>query len=157
MSHPDIHPTDAPATLDIPLRISAEALQGIEADLVAAYPDEGCGFLLGQADPTRTVTAFLPVHNAHPGERARRFLILPTDYLHAERHAAAEGLDLLGVYHSHPEVAPVPSTTDLASALPWFSYLITRVTKQGAQESRSWQLDAAGEFVEERLEFPAPS
>jgi proteasome lid subunit RPN8/RPN11 len=132
--------------------ITAEALRGIAADLVSAYPEEGCGFLLGSADPERVITAFLPVQNANEGQRERRFNIRPVDYLLAERWASEQGLDLIGIYHSHPEVAPVPSATDLASALPWFSYLITRVTAQGAQESRSWQLNADGVFEEEGLE-----
>lgn len=153
MAHIDIPtPTaEAPSAFATQVTLTHEALQGIEADLIAAYPEEGCGFLLGQAEPVRVISAFLPVHNAHEGERARRFLILPSDYLAAERHAALNGLDLIGIYHSHPEVAPVPSATDLASALPWFSYLITRVTQEGAQESRSWQLNDHGEFLEEGL------
>ena len=149
-------PYDRDAAFRTQVTITPEALRGIEADLVSAYPDEGCGFLLGSAEP-RHISAFLPVHNAHEGERARRFHILPSDYLRAERHAAAEGLDLVGVYHSHPEVAPVPSITDLQNALPWFSYLITRVTSTGAQETRSWQLTPEGRFAEESLDFSAPS
>jgi proteasome lid subunit RPN8/RPN11 len=42
-----------------------------------------------------------------------RFLIDPKDHINALRHARANGLDVVGFYHSHPRSAPIPSPTDL--------------------------------------------
>jgi proteasome lid subunit RPN8/RPN11 len=59
----------------------------------------------------------------------------------AEQEAESLGLDLIGVFHSHPDHPAVASEFDLEWALPWFSYLITAVQHGRARQSRSWRLD----------------
>jgi proteasome lid subunit RPN8/RPN11 len=120
-----------------------------------AYPDEGAGFLIGRLEgSTRRVLDVLPVENEREGEeRRRRYLIGPHEMLRAENEAARRGLDLLGVFHSHPDHPSQPSETDRQWALPWLSYLITRVENGHAQDSRSWRLnDDRSAFEEETLE-----
>jgi proteasome lid subunit RPN8/RPN11 len=83
--------------------------------------------------------------------RHNRYLLTPEDYLHGEREAARQGLDLIGVFHSHPDHPNHPSAFDLEWAMPWFSYLITSV--QGAARQRAVPgncLDDRSQFVEER-------
>ena len=85
------------------------------------------------------------------GDQRRRFAISDKDYLNAERHAAREGLTLLGVYHSHPLHPAIPSEHDLAVALPYFSYIIVSVQPEGTAHVRSWQLDESRQFAEEAI------
>ncbi len=75
--------------------------------------------------------------NHKEGDQRRRFEISDLDYMKAERHAAKEGLTLLGVYHSHPLHPAIPSEHDHTVAMPFFSYLIVSVQTEGTAHVRS--------------------
>lgn len=108
----------------------------------AAYPNEGAGLLLGTAAAGgKTVTAILALENRWDGaEQYHRFLLTPQDMLRGEQEAGRRGLDVVGIFHSHPDHPAEPSGFDRDWALPWYSYIITTVTKAGAVRSRSWLL-----------------
>jgi proteasome lid subunit RPN8/RPN11 len=94
----------------IVLKISKELTVRMEAHLEKAYPGEGAGFLLGADSEVKDV---LLLENAREEEaRHNRFLITPEDYLKAEMKAADLGVDLIGVFHSHPDCPNVPSEYD---------------------------------------------
>jgi proteasome lid subunit RPN8/RPN11 len=138
------------------LEIDAALLAEIHRHGEAAYPEEGAGLLLGSANgDLKRVTSLVAINNAREeGARHNRYLLTPEDYLRGEREAARQGLDVLGVFHSHPDHPNRPSEFDRAWAMPWFSYLITSVEGGRALESRSWKL--AGDrssFIEEPLVF----
>jgi len=134
--------------------ISDDLLRRIHAHGEAAYPDEGAGFLLGFVNgDERFVSAILPLENAREaGARRNRYLLTPQDFLRAEQEAARLGLDLLGVFHSHPDHPSQPSEFDREWALPWFSYLISSVQAGQTAGSRCWRLveDRSG-FYEEPI------
>jgi proteasome lid subunit RPN8/RPN11 len=50
------------------------------------------------------------------------------------------GVDLIGVFHSHPDCPNVPSEYDREWAQPFFSYIISRVDKGKTVSHRSWRL-----------------
>ena len=128
----------------------------IHKHLEAAYPEEGAGFLLGDAaQPKRRITAILPVDNAREDDaRHNRYLITAQDMLQAELEAEKRGLDILGVFHSHPDCPNVPSEFDRDWALPWYSYTISRVDQGKAVSLRSWRLNDDREaFTEEDVEL----
>lgn len=125
------------------------------------YPEETCGFLLGQVgqgpfgQEPRVIEAMIPVPNQQQDERRRRFLMGPEAFREAERRALEEGLDVVGVYHSHPDHPAVPSEVDRKHAWPWYSYLIIAVTKGEPGPIRAWQLEEdRSDFREETLEVP---
>ncbi len=120
------------------LNISSSLVKSIEAHVENAYPEEGAGFLLGSDGEVKDIFA-LP--NAREDEaRHNRFLITPEDYLKAEMKATELGVDLIGVFHSHPDCPNVPSEYDREWAQPFFSYIITRVDDGRAVNHRSWKL-----------------
>lgn len=137
------------------LEIPAEVLQQILQHGEAAYPEEGAGLLLGQEDggAVRRVTAVITFSNAREdAARHNRYLITPQDMLRGEQEAARLGVDVLGVFHSHPDHPDQPSEFDREWALPWFSYLITSVQSGRAVRSRSWRLlEDRSAFDEESL------
>ena len=136
----------------LPLDIDPKALQAMTDHAEAAFPNECCGFFYGSEDDVvRSVTTSTEVINSKEGDQRRRFAISDMDYLRAERHAAKEGLTLLGVYHSHPLHPAIPSEHDLAVALPYFSYIIVSVQPEGTAHVRSWQLDDSRQFDEEHI------
>jgi proteasome lid subunit RPN8/RPN11 len=136
------------------LEIPAEMLTRIHAHGEAAYPEEGAGFLFGKdGGGRRHATAILPLSNAREdAARHNRYLLTPQDFLRGEQEAERLGLDLLGVFHSHPDHPNRPSEYDREWAMPWFSYIITSVNSGQAVQSRSWRLaEDRSTFVEEPL------
>ncbi len=124
------------------LNIPAALLQAIQAHGEAAYPNEGAGLLLGTVEAEqKTLAAILPIPNQWESEEQyHRFLITPEDMLRGETEAARRGLDVVGIFHSHPDHVAVPSGFDRDWALPWYSYIITSVEKAKAVDTRSWLL-----------------
>lgn len=138
----------------VQLMVSSQILQAIHAHGEAAYPEEGAGFLLGRdSNGLRTVEAIMPVINAREeAARHNRYLLTAQDYLQGEQQAMHLGLDVLGVFHSHPDHPNRPSEFDREWAMPWFSYLITSVKAGRSAGSRSWRLrDDRSGFDEEDL------
>lgn len=136
------------------LYISSDIIGQIDCYGEAAYPEEGAGLLLGRLDGEhKLVEAILPLSNSREdGARHNRYLLTPQDYLQGEQEAARLGLDVLGVFHSHPDHPNRPSEFDREWAMPWFSYLITSVQSGKASASRSWMLSEDRDaFVEEQI------
>ena len=136
------------------LEIASEILNQIHAHGENAYPEEGAGFLLGSADgELRQVIAILGLSNAREDTaRHNRYLLTAQDYLRGEQEGERLGLDVLGVFHSHPDHPNRPSEYDREWAMPWFSYLITSVQAGRSAESRAWRLvEDRTEFVEEMI------
>lgn len=140
----------------LPIFIEQTALQVMQEDALRSFPDECCGFFFGVEQDRRMVHSATPVVNSREGDKRRRFSISPDDYRRAELHALTSGIQLLGVYHSHPLHPAVPSEHDLAAAMPWFSYIILSVEPQGIVSVRSWQLNAQNRFSEEIMILPQP-
>jgi proteasome lid subunit RPN8/RPN11 len=132
--------------------IETQARQLMTADAVTTFPDECCGFLFGiEKRDERLVTDVLIVNNAKEGDKKRRFEISPKDYMKAEQYADENNLQLLGVYHSHPNHPAVPSEHDRVAAQPWFSYIIISVINKDIDAIRSWRLNEKNQFEEEKL------
>ncbi len=123
------------------LSVPAFLIDEIRAHGQGAYPEECCGLLLGKAEQAvRRIVALRRVVNAQERSRRNRYVIAPRELLEAEKEAAGRGLDIIGVYHSHPDHPARPSEYDREHALPWYSYVILRVTKGLPQELTSWTL-----------------
>jgi proteasome lid subunit RPN8/RPN11 len=133
------------------LTLGPGVLEAIQAHGGEAYPHECCGALLGRAG---VVQRAWPLPNTTEEGPRRRFLVRPKDYQAAERRAAAEGLELLGFYHSHPDHPARPSQYDLDHAWPVFSYVIISVAEGRPGDITSWRLaDDRSAFSEEALAF----
>lgn len=114
------------------------------------YPDETCGLLLGRSDARQcTVLGQRAVPNAVSERAFDRFSIDPLDYLAAENAAAAAGMALVGVWHSHPDHPAFPSELDREMAWPDWSYVIVAVNQRGVVDLRSWRLSGRRFFEEE--------
>ena len=136
------------------LILSKQVLAQIHTHGEASYPEEGAGFLLGSdEDQQRVVSQIFTTENAREDTaRHNRYLVTPEDYLEAEITAERLGLDLMGVFHSHPDHPNRPSEFDREWAQPFFSYVITSVNKGKAVESRCWRLsEDRSKFEEEEI------
>jgi len=138
------------------LKLTNSIYQQITAHLQAAYPNEGAGLLLGSADGNgKRVQSVLPFgNNFESGEQYHRYLITAKDMLDGELEAERLGLDVVGVFHSHPDHPAIASEYDREYALPWYSYLIVSIQKGAASGKKSWLLsDDRAKFNEERIEI----
>lgn len=129
------------------IEISSSLLQDLHNHVEAAHPGEGAGFLFGDdVQDQRIVKAILTLPNAREeSARFNRFLLTAEDYMKGELESERIGLTLLGVFHSHPDCPNRPSEYDREWAMPWFSYIITRVDGQDgaakAVSDLSWRLE----------------
>jgi proteasome lid subunit RPN8/RPN11 len=132
------------------VKISKALLAQIHQHLEAGYPNEACGVLLGK---NATVTEVVSAGNERADSARNRYLIDPLAYMKIERDADRRGLQVLGIYHSHPDVPAIPSQFDLDHALPVFSYLIVSICKGKAVETNSWLLrEDRSQFDQEPVE-----
>ncbi len=136
------------------LQIPRELLLQIWDHGENTYPEENAGLILGTVNgEERWAISLLPLDNKTLSEsRHNRYLINPEDMIAGEHEAERLALEILGVFHSHPDHPAEPSEFDRQWALPWFSYIITSVDRGHAIESRSWRLsDDRSQMIEEGI------
>lgn len=109
------------------------------------YPHECCGLLLGQTegDDARVAEA-RPLTNQRTDAPHNRYVIDPLEQLQAIRDARTRGLDMVGAYHSHPDVPARPSQYDQDHAWPGYIYVIVSVVSGKASEITAWRLAPDG-------------
>ena len=142
-----------------------EAWDAMVSACEKGYPREVCGLLFGgsQEIPEFKVERVVILDNllleqhaerlkelveadavALPSERMKRggafeFLIDPQQHCQAILEANKQGLDQLGLFHSHPDHPAVPSPTDAAQPfLSGWSNIVVAVHGGKFKEARSW-------------------
>jgi proteasome lid subunit RPN8/RPN11 len=124
------------------LAIGAEARARIVAEAERAYPHECCGLLVGRREGEAVRVEAAPAAANENTDRPRVWYDLSQqDWLRIDREARARGLDILGVYHSHPDHPARPSEGDRSRALGSYVYVIAAVEKGRYKEMTAWQLD----------------
>ncbi len=138
------------------LILDQKTISEIQRNGEEAYPDEGAGLIFGKdVSGNRTAIEIYPLKNSkNEDSRHNRYLITAKDMLLGETEAEKKGLDVIGIFHSHPDHPAKPSQFDLDWALPWYSYIISSIENGEATISRSWQLkDDRTKFIEEIIEI----
>ena len=132
-------------TTTAPLVFPTQAFAQMMGHLYDGYPLEACGLLVGRGS---RVTRFVP--SANLAASARVYTIDPVTHLRAERQAEDDGLEVIGVVHSHTHSEPYPSPTDVAQAPdPSWHYVIVSL-KRESPEARSYRL-VDGTITEEPI------
>ena len=94
-----------------------------ERALAEAHPREACALLIGaKTSQGHLVRRVAQVPNISPEGDA--YELDPLRWREVELEARAEGLRVLGVWHSHPRTQAVPSMKDRAKAQPGWSHAI---------------------------------
>jgi proteasome lid subunit RPN8/RPN11 len=147
------------------LGITAELAEKIREHGIETYPYECCGALLGTdydglaTDPNREsrkvareIISLFPLVNRRDDSPRNRFAVTPDDVREAEKAASAQGLEVVGWYHSHPDHPAKPSDFDRDHAWPWYSYIIVSVHSGVPQDMTSWRLkDDRSGYLEEKI------
>lgn len=151
------------------LKLDSDYVQVMETHAESTYPDECCGLLLGHIKgEVKTVVEVIPTENAwdnqaaqafegvngsrgHSGTKRNQFTIAPEVMLQVQKLSRDRKLDIIGIYHSHPDHAAVPSEFDRAIAWQRYSYIIISVQQGIASDLRSWTLDPHHQFQPEEI------
>ena len=110
------------------------------AHALACYPLEMCGLIAGApgGDDVVSVAWFEPCDNI--AESSKVYTVDPRQHLAADRRAEDEGIEIVGVVHSHTHTEPYPSPTDVAQAVdPGWHYVIVSL-RDDEPMVRSWRI-----------------
>ena len=139
------------------IRIEPPAWDVMVRHASSTYPNECCGAMLGKLDGhTKLVTEAVTIENAFAGAQAARYEIRPEDLIAADKAARARGLDLIGIFHSHPDCDAYFSKTDLENSCPWYSFVVMSIKNGKFDHANSFLPDPDQTRADsEPLEFPA--
>lgn len=92
-----------------------------------AYPNEGCGILLGTFGNEVDVVEVRQAANLREDRARDRYILDPRAILQAEKDARELGLDVVGFWHTHPDHPARPSRYDADHAWPEYVYVIMAI------------------------------
>lgn len=126
----------------MPLYLSSEARHVLESHAERSYPEECCGLIFGKevSAHQREVHMVFPVENSEKTNRRMRFQVSAETLLQAHLEAQKRDLDVVGLYHSHPDQASTASESDRIHAMPSWSYLIVSCMNGKCERIQSWLL-----------------
>ena len=109
-----------------------------------AYPFEGCGVLLGPFGKDRLVQDIVTLRNVlkEQGRGRFDFSFSPQEFFETQRAAENKHLDIVGLFHTHPDHPPRPSATDTSQPLlaGWIN-IIAAVHGGKFKEAKAWWRD----------------
>jgi proteasome lid subunit RPN8/RPN11 len=108
----------------------------------ATYPNECCGAMIGSVDgENKTVRAAVILENSFTGAQNARYELKQEDLLKADSEARRQGMDLVGIFHSHPDCDAYFSKTDLENSCPWYSFVVLSIYKGEFNHANSFLPD----------------
>jgi proteasome lid subunit RPN8/RPN11 len=119
----------------------------------ASYPYECCGLLIGNNNSGKVAHEIYPVENKNRVRAQDRYEIDSRKFDEVDREASKKGLNIIGIYHSHPDHPAAPSEFDKECAYAWteYSYIIISVIGGIEEEIRSWYFNPDKREVEEEV------
>jgi proteasome lid subunit RPN8/RPN11 len=129
--------------------IQSEPWKLMVAHAEKTFPNECCGAMLGKIDgDSKLVTQAVAIENSYTGAQGARYELRPEDLLAADKAARAAGLDLIGIFHSHPDCDAYFSKTDLENSCPWYSFVVLSI--------KGGKFDHANSFLPNADQTDAP-
>lgn len=129
----------------------------IQEHALRDIPYECCGLLAGVRQPTHkgeyenVVYEIAPCANVLYSGREHGFEISFSEYIDIEREAASLGFEIVGSYHSHIDLAAVPSNSDIDFARPGHSMIIISIESMQPSSVTSWYRRDEGGFHQEAI------
>ncbi len=123
-----------------------------------AYPFEGCGLLIGPLAPDKVAQQVVTLRNILRDEGRGRFdfSFSPKEFMDAQREAEKKNLDVVGIFHTHPDHPPRPSATDASQPMlaGWIN-IIAAVNGGTFKEAKAWwREDENNPFEEIQMRIP---
>jgi proteasome lid subunit RPN8/RPN11 len=122
----------------------------------STYPNECCGAMLGSVDGgQKSVQVAVALENTFAGEQGTFYQLRPEDLLKADAEARRRGMDLVGIFHSHPDCDAYFSKADLENSCPWYSFVVLSIQKGEFHHANSFLPDADQKVAaQEELQYP---
>ncbi len=122
----------------------------------AEAPKEACGLLAGESNH---IAAAYPLRNMATAPETQ-FQVDPQEQLRALKAIDAAEFNWLGVYHSHPRSAPIPSEADIRDcADAGLLHLIVSL-ERATPQLKLWRLDQFSvtpiDLCYDKVDQPAP-
>jgi len=138
------------------IKIEQAAWDVMVSHAESTFPNECCGAMLGTVDgDEKLVRVAAPIKNAFTGAQGARYEIGPEDLLAADAAARKEGMDLVGIFHSHPDCDAYFSETDLKNSCPWYSFVVLSIQKGKFHHANSFLPDPDQTRADkEELQYP---
>jgi proteasome lid subunit RPN8/RPN11 len=122
--------------VDAAVRIRREVLAGLRERAQREPARECCGLLAGRD----AITHIFPATNA-ASEPATAYEIAPKELFRLVREIRAGGLELMGIYHSHPNGKNEPSARDIEQAYyPDVAYFILSPRADEDKSARAFSI-----------------
>ena len=132
------------------LLIPAACLDSMKRQGEAGYPHEICGLLIGRLESYGwNISEVRQVENLNKERASDRFELDPAAYQRIDRELRGTGMEIVGVYHSHPDCPAKPSPTDLTSAWDGFAYPIVSICDGEAADLRCWAINDSGNMFQQ--------
>ena len=120
------------------LKIPKEIHDNIIAHAREGFPLEVCGILGGRDG---AVSAIFRMTNTDASNE--HFMMEPKEQFSVVKELRAKGLEMMAIYHSHPETPARPSAEDIRLALtPHVSYIIVSLAEPDRPVLKSFKIDA---------------
>lgn len=135
------------------LHLKRYHLRRILEQAKGGLPLEICGLLAGSQSTSVDHCRITRVHEIYPVANEEsdpaHYRMNPLQQLNVEKQICAQGIEIVGIYHSHPDGAAYPSRTDVDLAhwgdtdhllFPSASYLIISLANPSQPDFRSFQI-----------------
>jgi proteasome lid subunit RPN8/RPN11 len=138
------------------IKIDPAAWNTMVSHARSTYPNECCGAMLGTIDDgVKQVRTAVPLENAFAGAQGARYELRSEDLLTADAEARRQGMDLVGIFHSHPDCDAYFSKTDLENSCPWYSFVVLSIKNGELDHANSFLPDAEQTRADkEEMEYP---
>lgn len=145
------------------LEIYPQQLAEIRAHGESAYPEECCGLLIGKLSQNhKTVVEVKASKNvwnaqasvlfsAQSATKLSHYTIAPETMLAVQKETRDRNLQIIGIYHSHPNHPAIPSECDRLYAWQQYSYIIVSVQQGKASDVNNWSLNEQHQFQPEEI------
>ena len=121
------------------IRIEPGAWEVMVSHAKLCFPNECCGVLFGDTDgDVKTGKFAVPMKNMYQGSQADRYELGQTELLAADEKAREQGLEMLAIFHSHPDCDAYFSATDLKNSSSWYSFIVLSIKGGEFSHARSF-------------------
>ncbi len=117
--------------------LKKEVFERMKAHSIREYPNEACGIIGGNGEMAKKV---YEMSNISQSPQTCYFMD-PKEQLKVFKELRKEGLELVGIYHSHINAPAYPSKRDIELAnYPDVFYLILRLEEKEVKEIRAFKI-----------------
>lgn len=139
------------------IKIQRAVMGKILEHVKKTYPHECCGLMVGKSYDNKEVIDSRMIPNINTKRARDRYVMDPKVWNKVDKELREKKLEILGIYHSHPDHPSRPSEFDREHAAAIFahevySYVVIACEKGEKTKAQSWILrETTEQFEEEEI------